>query len=384
MRSGSQPVLELTLPVMGGFGVAPGLSGRCLALAALAATAVLAIAVLPVTAIPFDRALAALGLGPEPGKPVARFSLEDLRTVSSMTVDDKSQIVAEGESAQERNAAIPVSREPVEAGRRFLAGNLDEGAGLTALKCLTQAVYYEAAVEPLPGRRAVAQVVLNRVRHPAYPKSVCGVVYQGSHLSTGCQFSFTCDGALLRVPAARPWREAQEIARAALTGFVETSVGTATHYHADYVLPKWAFNLSKIEQIGRHIFYRFRGGMGRSASLAGRYSGLEQIPAINYLALRQRLADDEGDLAGAEFAPGLTVPAHVTDRHAANDVGGRLDMTRGWRLTIPDPVEASRRYRSALDSGEGPGGAALAQEEAPVTLSTGIAVASESMATLRP
>jgi spore germination cell wall hydrolase CwlJ-like protein len=69
---------------------------------------------------------------------------------------------------------------------------------------MTQAVYYEAAYEPLQGRRAVAQVVLNRVRHPAFPNSVCGVVYQGSNQRV-CQFSFTCDGSLNRKPSAAAW-----------------------------------------------------------------------------------------------------------------------------------------------------------------------------------
>lgn len=217
----------------------------------------------------------------------------------------------------------------------------------TALRCLTQAVYYEAATEPLEGRRAVAQVVLNRVRHPAYPKSVCGVVYQGSERRTGCQFSFTCDGSLLRAPMAGPWRQAQEVARAALAGYVEKSVGTATHYHADYVLPKWAFQLAKIEQLGRHIFYRFNGNWGRAKFLSGHYTGQEHIPAINLLVLRQRVAGDDASIQPV-FETGLTVPPHVTDRHATSDVGGRLDVTKEWRLSIPDPVSASSRYRDAV------------------------------------
>jgi hypothetical protein len=124
----------------------------------------------------------------------------------------------------------------------------------------------------------VAQVVLNRMRHPGYPSSICGVVYQGSERSTGCQFSFTCDGSLARVPAAWAWKRAQGVAKAALDGAVFASVGHATHYHANYVVPYWADSLDKAAQIGRHIFYRFKGSLGSSRAFSQRYSGSEPLP----------------------------------------------------------------------------------------------------------
>ena len=277
-----------------------------------------------------------------------RIALEEIRDVSALNVDDKSQIVAEGLDAQAQNAAIPLAGLPLEQ-----VGGVQLGASAasqaTALRCLTQAVYYEAATEPLEGRRAVAQVVLNRMRHPAYPKSVCGVVYQGSERRTGCQFSFTCDGSLLRGPMAGPWREAQAVAAAALAGYVERSVGTATHYHADYVLPKWAFQLGKIEQVGRHIFYRFTGGWGRAGAFTGKWTGVERIPAINFAALQARVAADGTVLPAEErFVPGLTVAPLASDRHAENDVGGRIDTTKPWRLSIPDPTASTSRYRAAI------------------------------------
>ena len=280
------------------------------------------------------------------GGALVRIPLDQQQLIASLNVDDKAELIVEGADAQARNAAIPLLTLPVEHVRVFqLAGS----AYPTALRCLTQAIYYEAAVEPLQGRRAVAQVVLNRMRHPGYPHSVCGVVYQGSERRTGCQFSFTCDGSLLRAPSAGPWREAEEVAREALAGRVEPSVGTATHYHADYVLPKWAFQLGKIEQIGRHIFYRFNGGWGKASSLDQAYSGREFIPALNFFALRERLQEGAATMLPAEgFVPGLTVPPTVTDRHAENDVGGRIDTTKEWRLTIPDPAQASSRYRAAI------------------------------------
>lgn len=297
-------------------------------------------------------ALAAANLAPTaPPAPsqTVRVALPDQQAIAQMSVDDKSQIVVEGSDAERRNALIPILTQPVEQARRFLLAQTATGEPRNALRCLTQAVYYEAAYEPLEGRRAVAQVVLNRMRHPAYPKSVCGVVYQGSERVTGCQFSFTCDGALLRTPAAGPWREAEAVARAALAGYVEPSVGTATHYHADYVLPKWAFQLGKIAQLGRHIFYRFPGGWGRPAAFSGQYSGIERIPALNYLALRER-AEMDGTMPATTFENGLTVPPAVTDRHAPADVGGRLDVTKAWRLSIPDPTAGTSRYRDTVDA----------------------------------
>jgi hypothetical protein len=147
--------------------------------------------------------------------------------------------------AQARNALIPYSRAPLLSAARFSAA-ADAEAPAQALQCLTSAVYYEATGEPDAGKRAVA------------PKTICGVVDQGAP-APGCQFSFMCDGALARRPAPEAWRDAETIARAALNGYVETSVGAATHYHADYVVPVWARTMLKLTKLGRHIFYRWPG-----------------------------------------------------------------------------------------------------------------------------
>ena len=144
-----------------------------------------------------------------------------------------------------------------------------------AVLCMTQAIYYEAALEPTVGQQAVAQTVLNRVRHPDFPKSVCGVVYEGSQLPIGCQFSFTCDGSMARPPVEPYWTRAKTVAEAALDGFVAADVGSATHYHADYVFPRWGPQMVKIVQLGAHIFYRFPGPAGAPQVLTGRYDGRE-------------------------------------------------------------------------------------------------------------
>lgn len=144
-----------------------------------------------------------------------------------------------------------------------------------SLQCMTQAIYYEAGNEPADGQRAVAQVILNRVRSPIYPHSVCGVVYQGSDRKTGCQFTFTCDGSLARLPAAERWARAGLIAAAALSGSVYAPVGWATNYHADYVVPYWAQSLVKLTTVGRHIFYGWKGIGGTAAAFTSRYAGVE-------------------------------------------------------------------------------------------------------------
>ena len=125
-----------------------------------------------------------------------------------------------------------------------------------SLECLTQAVYHEARNQSDEGQRAVAQVVLNRVRHPSYPNSVCGVVYQGSERVTGCQFTFTCDGSLYRAIEPYAWQRAQGIARAALSGNVYRPVGLALNYHTTAIRPYWAPSLVRQAVVGDHVFYR--------------------------------------------------------------------------------------------------------------------------------
>ncbi len=178
------------------------------------------------------------------------------------------------DTALEINALRPFSRLPIRPmGPFVLKSDADDSA--RAVTCLAQAVYYESAREPELGQEAVAQVVLNRLRHPAYPKSVCGVVYQGAANHTGCQFTFTCDGSLDRPPEPSLWARAQAVARQALGGFVVKDVGSATHYHAVYVAPYWAPTLVKLKQIGAHIFYRWTGPWGEPAAFTGRYAGGE-------------------------------------------------------------------------------------------------------------
>lgn len=264
--------------------------------------------------------------------------------IAATSGDQATKVDAVGAQAKLINSAMPFSDAPVIAARAFVlpaGGSLDQRR---ALLCLTQAVYYEAGFEPAAGRRAVAQVVLNRMRHPAFPKSVCGVVYQRNSTPV-CQFTFVCDGSLDRRPQAAAWGEAERIARAALAGYVERSVGAATHYHANYVAPAWAPMLTKIAQLGAHIFYRWPGAWGQPGAFNGRYAGEPSDPS----SLRPPVT-----LAGLSAGPGGIASGPIIDgtqlRRASNDVGGLLDTSKGWTLNIPAPSEASSAVRRVADS----------------------------------
>lgn len=128
-------------------------------------------------------------------------------------------------------------------------------------KCLATGIYFEARGENVKGQAAVAQVILNRVRNPAYPSTICGVVFQNENWLNRCQFSFACDGRKLRITEQKHWKVAQDVAMAVTAGKIWLpEVGSSTHYHATYVHPRWARTMEKMEKIGLHIFYRTYGG----------------------------------------------------------------------------------------------------------------------------
>jgi spore germination cell wall hydrolase CwlJ-like protein len=223
-----------------------------------------------------------------------------------------------------------------------------------AVLCMTQAIYYEAALEPTQGQQAVAQTVLNRVRHPDFPKSVCGVVYEGSQLPIGCQFSFTCDGSLARPPIEPYWTRARTVAEAALDGFVARDIGSATHYHADYVFPRWGPQMVKIVQLGAHIFYRFPGPAGAPQGLSGRYAGGELAVALvspaqaafeaaRAAAQGAQLGDGQAQVVDAASGarPMLLIPAASP---GAPDADAAAADARA--VVVPGQVVAGRRIPS--------------------------------------
>jgi len=284
----------------------------------------------------------------EPARPEVRITLAKAQALVAATSGAAAaDMRAVGEQARLINASLPFSSAPLHAARPF---EIPEGGSSydRALLCLTQAVYYEAGFEPLPGRRAVAQVVLNRMRHPAFPKSVCGVVYQGARAPV-CQFSFVCDGSLYRAPAAGAWKQARDVAAAALAGHVERSVGAATHYHADYVAPRWAPMLTKIAKLGAHIFYRWPGAWGTRSAFSGRYAGEPRDPLAMRPPLRVEtpaVLDVDQPVVGGPVTDGTVL------RRAPNDVGGLLDTSKGWTLSIPGPAEAGSAAARALAAQE--------------------------------
>ena len=221
------------------------------------------------------------------------------------------------------------------------------GSGLDkarALQCLSMAVYYEAASESYDGQRAVAQVVLNRVAHPTYPGSVCGVVFQGSERSTGCQFTFTCDGSLRRKPSRAGYARAQSVALSALAGEVFAPVGLATHYHTDYVNPYWAASLDYIGAIGAHRFYRWKGRAGTSSAFTDGYSGAE--PG----AMARASADEDIAPTAVAAAPGPVAPTPPSNRAIAaapqqqEPVGAKPDKPP---IGPPQSGDVREKYRSS-------------------------------------
>ena len=163
----------------------------------------------------------------------------------------------------------PQTAQEINKSRPFVAGEfppatafrsrLDGADRERAIACLATAGLYEAGGRS-GDQSAVMQVVLNRVRHPAFPNTICGVVFQGSERSTGCQFSFTCDGSMRRrQPGAAAWRSAQGLAMAMLDDTVDERVGLATHFHTDWVIPYWSASLDKLTEVRTHLFFRWKG-----------------------------------------------------------------------------------------------------------------------------
>jgi hypothetical protein len=182
------------------------------------------------------------------------------------------------------------------------------------LDCLTTAVYYEARGESPRGQAAVAQVVMNRVKHPAFPKTVCGVVFQGAG-RRGCQFSFACDGSMRRGREVLAWKRARDVATRALAGAARAEVGSATHFHTTAVSPIWAPQMLRVAHVGAHVFYKFSPYRLRTAPAAA--------PVVEQALLT---SGDAGQLQELRIAPAVekaieaslepTTPAPAADPKA--------------------------------------------------------------------
>jgi len=261
------------------------------------------------------------------------------------------------EAALVVNAQIPLASGPNPAATPF-AFNGSKDARARALECLTSAIYYEAGQESTDGQRAVAQVVLNRVRHPAFPNSVCGVVYEGSTRPSGCQFTFTCDGSMTRAPVPALWNRASKIADEMLAGGVYAAVGYATHYHANYVVPYWASTLTKTNVEGAHLFYRWPGGWGRPAAFSDHWSGQEGNPA----ALRMTALNAPHFVRPVQMASATVDKLEQAGAKVTTGPGGRVRVlfTPQAREAVEkvkvvpyvERTAASDNLRFALDGGD--------------------------------
>jgi spore germination cell wall hydrolase CwlJ-like protein len=237
---------------------------------------------------------------------------------------DAKALAALPARAPAAQVAAPVAAAP------FLAVAASEADAARARECLTAAVYHEARSESEDGQRAVAQVVLNRVRARAFPNSVCGVVYQGSNRTTGCQFSFTCDGSLRRPRDPVAWARAERIAAAALSGDVMAAVGSATFYHADYVLPWWASSLTRLGAIGSHVFYRWPNALERALGMRSTYAGVEP---------------------GAPSVRPASVAGVTITRGVDNDFGVRVHRSGAEEPAADTPVVAAPQPRFVVSGG---------------------------------
>jgi Cell Wall Hydrolase len=261
--------------------------------------------------------------------------------------------------ARQVNSATPFTQLPVPSAAPFqFVGSATDMSRAT--DCLAATIYYEAGNEALAGQMAVAQVVLNRTRHPAYPHTICGVVFQGHERSTGCQFSYTCDGSIFRrQPSPQAWDSARVIARAMIGGTVYKPVGTATHYHTDWVIPYWSAKLDKVRAEQSHLFFRWTGFWGTPKAFRARYVGGEEAfpklaslspahavamvdPAAGVLGqidLSKELATDFGATTGNMTAfDGATLGSADL---ATMTIGGSpaLDVPATAGQTVADPLK---------------------------------------------
>ncbi|HEU0044985.1 cell wall hydrolase [Sphingomonas sp.] len=227
------------------------------------------------------------------------------------------------DAARAYNAEVPYVSGPVPPARayRFAGSDTDRAR---ATDCLAAALIYEAG-DDTEGQRPVAQVILNRLRHPAFPKTVCGVVFEGSERRTGCQFTFTCDGAITRwKPTEAGWARARTVAAAALNGFVSSPVGWATHYHTDWVVPYWQSSLDKIAKVGTHLFFRWTGWWGTGGAF--RMPAGQAEPAIPKMALLSGAHGDATGITDEMIAAAIAgAPEEVADGETATVATGDPD-----------------------------------------------------------
>ena len=172
---------------------------------------------------------------------------------------EKSEIVRLDDSALRRLVVPEVAvgtTADVTYSKQWLAGLAAPSLDDASLKCLSEALYFEARGESVKGQFAVAEVILNRVASPAYPDDVCGVIHQGTGRKYQCQFTYTCDGVPEKIREADAFEQVSKIAQVSLSGVAQPLTDGATHYHTKHVSPSWARKFPRTASIGVHHFYR--------------------------------------------------------------------------------------------------------------------------------
>ncbi|HKX79820.1 MAG TPA: cell wall hydrolase [Novosphingobium sp.] len=266
----------------------------------------------------------------------------------------QARSVLKPDDARATNAKVAFASGPLDVARPFAFKGSDADRG-QALECLATAVLHEAG-DDATGEAAVAQVVLNRVRHAAFPPTVCGVVYQGSQRATGCQFTFTCDGSLRRRMSDGAWRRARQVADRALAGWVDRSVGLATHYHTDWVYPYWSPSLDKLARVGTHLFFGWPGSWGGPRAFGRAYRGNEG-PTAPERGSDAPLRDDPGapKILGLPLPP-ARLPAGMGKVPL---YGNKLRLTgsdgRRFGLLAPADATSARLVNAALALCASPG-----------------------------
>jgi spore germination cell wall hydrolase CwlJ-like protein len=178
------------------------------------------------------------------------------RPIRASLVSAKSDILVESRTVRSKDPMTGLVSPPIDLIEKTLQMGRELRREVAEHQCLARAIYFEARSESEIGRLAVARVILNRVQSPFYPDTVCEVVYQNAERRNACQFSFACDGKSDRPRPGKAWQSARTLASQAMAGEGEVhAFATATHFHADYVLPEWSGAMTRLVQIGRHIFY---------------------------------------------------------------------------------------------------------------------------------
>ena len=254
--------------------------------------------------------------------PTARVELTSLRTNGdglrargTATLFDSADARALLVSAVLRGPSAPQPAAPVQPSINVREHN-----------CLSEAIYYEARGETQQGQVAVAEVIMNRVHSPFYPKSICAVVYQGSDRDTGCQFTFTCDGSLAAHPRGRAWIQAQHLATAVMSGYTRPITQHATHYHTNAVNPGWSTMLIETTTIGSHVFYRMPNAAERAeltdAAVHRRAPAVSPqeaplIPPADQAAADAAAAADEDATAPPAAQPAAPATTPASSEHTA-------------------------------------------------------------------